>query len=273
MILDLKPDNLILGGGTALNCPANSRILNAGIFDDVFVSPAVDDSGLAIGASYYTYYHILKNKRLITNNNKYVYNIEYTGKELNINASMIKEVFNKYKISQDYEYTKIVDVLSEGGLCALFTGRSESGPRALCHRSILADPRDYKNWANVNVVKKREKWRPFAPVVLKENYSDYFSGAAEQSKFMLFNSNVINNQIPAVTHVDFTARVQTVEKDESEIFQILSNFKKKTGCSVLMNTSLNGPGEPIVENLNDLKNFFDKSSIQFIHACGFFIEK
>jgi carbamoyltransferase len=130
---------------------------------------------------------------------------------------------------------------------AFFDGRSEIGPRALGHRTVMADPRRAENWPRVNRVKTRALWRPFAPAILREHLRDYFEGGPDNSPYMLFNATAKNGALPAVTHVDGTSRVQTVTAENGAFHDVITAFHRLTGCPVVLNTSFNGPGEPIIE--------------------------
>ena len=148
---------------------------------------------------------------------------------------------------------------------AWFEGGSEAGPRALGHRSILADVRPSENWLRVNKVKGREPWRPFAPIVLAEKAGDWFDGCPTPSPYMLFTAQVKGNRLPSITHVDGSSRIQTVDESCGGIRGILEAFDRATGVPVLMNTSFNGPGEPIVETPSQAIDFLLTSDIDVVY--------
>ena len=150
--------------------------------------------------------------------------------------------------------------MADNKIIAFFDGASEVGPRALGHRSFLSDPRSADNWPRVNNIKTRALWRPFAPSMLKECLRDYFDGGPDNSPYMLFNFTVKNDLLPAVTHVDKTSRVQTVSPINGRYYELIKAFFEKTGCPVVMNTSFNGPNEPIMETPEDAIEFIKNTS-------------
>jgi len=152
-------------------------------------------------------------------------------------------------------------------------GKSEIGPRALCHRSILANPCFYENIETVNKIKNREHWRPFAPVILEGKEEKYFKNCPFPSYYMLFNAEVINDKIPAVTHIDKTARIQSINNKNDYAFKILTEFEKITQIPVLLNTSFNDKNQPIIEYPMDAINYFLKSKIDFLAIENFLISK
>ncbi|MEC8164656.1 MAG: carbamoyltransferase C-terminal domain-containing protein, partial [Pseudomonadota bacterium] len=153
-------------------------------------------------------------------------------------------------------------------IIAWFEGRSEAGPRALGHRSILADIRNADNWRRVNHVKGTELWRPFAPIVLAEKAMDWFDGCPMPSPHMLFTATVRSTDLPAITHVDGSSRIQTVDASCGGIRHVLEAFDRETGVPVLMNTSFNGPGEPIVETPAHAVAFLQGSDIDVVYIQG-----
>jgi len=244
---DLPRSNLCLSGGCALNCPSNSRLLWDGPFENVFVPPHCADDGLSIGAAMYLYHnvmgHVLDPATVALNASPFL------GRE--IGADQIAEAVNKDSRVRATEPENLArftaSALAENKIVAWFEGKSECGPRALGHRSILANPTFAENWDRVNKIKGRESWRPFAPMVLEDRAGDWFSSAPTTSPYMLFTGQVRSNKIPAVTHVDSSSRLQTVSSDCGTVYDVLCEFNDATSIPVLLNTSLNGPGEPIVE--------------------------
>ena len=244
----LPAEGLCLAGGCMLNCPSNTRIYDSKMFDDLFVPPFTDDSGCAIGAGLWVY-HNLQNMPLIKRS-PVLPVTPYLG-----NPVTDEECLNALEEAEGIAFTRpnkfgetAATDLDQNKILAFFDGSSEVGPRALGHRSLLSDPRRADNWPRVNNVKTRALWRPFAPAILKEMLRDYFDGGPTNSPYMLFNFTVKNNELPAVTHVDNTSRVQTVTPENGRYHEVISAFFARTGCPVVMNTSLNGPGEPIIES-------------------------
>ncbi|MGH3159791.1 MAG: carbamoyltransferase C-terminal domain-containing protein, partial [Streptosporangiaceae bacterium] len=154
-----------------------------------------------------------------------------------------------------------------------YEGRSEIGPRALGHRSLLADPRHAENWTRVNIAKGREMWRPLAPAVLARHADEWFAGAPPVSPYMLFNAKVKSVDIPAVTHVDGTARIQTVDESCGEFYRVLQEFHELTGVPIVLNTSFNGRGEPLIESPVDAVNCFVTCGIDVLYMEGYRITR
>jgi len=268
--------NLCLAGGVALNCVANGKILHEKIFENIWVQPAAGDAGGSLGAAL-AYWHIDlgKERKEINKDNmcgSYLGN-EFKEKEI---VEKFNEIGANYeKLEQDEIIDRTAKDLADGKAVGWFQGRMEFGPRALGNRSILGDPRSDVMQKNLNLkVKFRESFRPFAPSVLREDLNDWFEMNTD-SPYMLFVSNVkknktlelTNNQkklfgiellnikkseIPAVTHVDYSARIQTVSKENNLLYyNLIKKFKEKTSCPVLVNTSFNIRGEPIVHTPED----------------------
>ena len=195
-----------------------------------------------------------------------------------IHKQNINRIKRKYSKKLKFKNKKIISReiatnISNNKIVAVFKDRSEVGPRALGNRSILADPRNPKNWKRVNQIKSRELWRPFAPAVLKQDLQKYFSNSPQVTPYMLFTANVKSKKLPAITHVDNSSRVQTLNNKKNQLYKILTEFKKITGFPVLMNTSFNGPGEPIVETYEDAINFFMKSKLDILYLDNFEVKK
>jgi carbamoyltransferase len=264
--------NLCLAGGVALNSKANGRILAAGFTEKLFIQPAASDDGAALGAALAPYLEL--GERLPVKAMRQV----YLGAAFD--DSDIEKVLRTYKL----RWTRLGDVagttadlLAGGKIIGWFQGRMEFGPRALGSRSILADPRDPEMNAKVNnAVKFREWWRPFAPSLLAEAANDYLESATD-SPFMILTSAVKPEKrsvIPSVTHVDGTARPQTVEKDVNPLYwQVIKEFGERTGVPVVMNTSFNLRGEPIVCSPTDAIRTFFSSGMDALIIGSCLVEK
>lgn len=261
---NLSSKNICLSGGTSLNCPSNSQIYNEGPFKNVHIEPSCDDGGLSIGAALVLYHNILDHPK----HEYQPYDNAYLGPlidEQKITNSI--EAGSRELIVErcnDVAKNAATD-LKNNQVIAWFQGSSEVGPRALGHRSILANPTFEENWKRVNELKTRELWRPFAPVVLEEHVHKWFYDVPRHSPHMLFNARVRTNSLPAITHTDGTARIQTVTQSEGAYYQVLQYFYEMTGTGVLMNTSFNGPGEPIIETPEDALKFFIKSPFDALY--------
>jgi carbamoyltransferase len=232
-------DNLVLAGGSFLNCNVNSRIKKETRFNNLHLFPGCTDDGNAVGAALYVAHHILDFPRQTYKPQ----DIAYLGRSYT---------------DKTPDYKRLAKEIANGKIVAWFMGKSEFGPRALCNRSLLADPRQYHTREVINfLIKKREWFRPFAPVVMEEHCSEWFDWEGP-SPFMLFTATVKKPElIPAVTHVDNTARMQTVTEDSNlHMYNLLKEYKELTGIPLLLNTSLNGPGEPIVESSQNVMTFF-----------------
>ncbi len=290
--------NLCLAGGVALNCVANGKIKNENIFKDLWIQPAAGDAGGALGAAL-ALWHIEQNQiRKI--NLKDAMKGSYLGPEYLQSEieSQLNDLGAKYKVLKEEEVIKhTVNDLTKGKAVGWFQGRMEFGPRALGARSILADARSSSMQKKLNLkVKYRESFRPFAPSVLREDVSEWFHLNSD-SPYMLLVSNVeekkciemdsnqkklfgINqlnvkrSEIPAVTHVDYSARIQTVHQETNpKYYNLLLNFKKGTGCPVIVNTSFNVRGEPIVNTPEDAFNCFMGTELDALAIGNCYLEK
>jgi carbamoyltransferase len=246
---------LCLSGGTALNCPSNTAVAGSGRFAQVFVEPACDDGGIAVGAALAAYHSILDRPRPVPAEPGTAYlGPRYDDADV---ARALVRAGPAVTVSHCADVAaRAAEDLAAGLVVGWFEGRSEAGPRALGHRSVLADPRDPAMWARVNQLKGREWWRPLAPAVLAEHASTWFADCPLPSPYMLFNARVRGAGLPAVTHLDGTARVQTVEPESGEFHRLLTEFHRRSGIPVVLNTSFNGPGEPIVETPADAVDCF-----------------
>jgi len=266
--------NLCMSGGTALNCPANSRIFQDSPFPNIFVEPNCDDDGVATGAALHLYHnvldHPLREAAVRTNQSPFL------GRRISAGevGAAIEARKSEIEVSRPKDFAEAVGrLLTEDKVVGWFDGRSEVGPRALGHRSLLADARNPDNWRRLNEIKQREMWRPLAPIVLQESAADWFHGAPERSPYMLFTAQVCAREIPAITHVDKSARIQTVSPDCGAIHDVLANFHKRTGVPVLINTSLNGRGEPIVETPEHALTFLLSHAIDVLAMDGRLIRR
>jgi carbamoyltransferase len=251
--------NLCIAGGVGLNCVANGKILESTPFERVWIQPAAGDDGIAIGCAYYGHLALRRQKRT------FVMEHAYLGRDYD--RFDVDEAFRPKVVRVATIRRKVDDiarqtarVLANNAVIGWFQGRSEFGPRALGNRSILADPRDPKMTQRVNAqVKHRQGFRPFAPVVIAERAHEYFEGDAE-SPFMLLVKRVrpeARAKVPAITHVDGTARVQTLRREHNPpLYALLEAFDARTGVPVLLNTSFNIRGQPIVEDPTDAMECF-----------------
>ena len=250
-------ENLCLAGGSLLNCNANSKIKKHTDFKNIHHFPACGDDGVAVGAALYVAHHIVGMPRQT-----------YTARDLAYLGA-------DQPSGEEPMYERIAELLADGLVVAWFNGRSEYGPRALGNRSILADPRSFHMREILNFVVKRREWfRPFAPVVLAEQAKDWFEDA-DPSPFMLYTTKVKHPKIiPAATHVDGTARHQTVDEETNpEYYRLIKAFSELTGVPVLINTSLNGNGAPILETEEDALEFFENSDVDALVLNGRLILK
>jgi len=235
---------LCVAGGGALNCPTNSMIHRSGMFEDIFIPPACDDSGLSMGAALLASPRRPKPVPLGELRTPYLGMARVPGAVENAVAAHSDVLVAEFELDAPLA---AAEALAQNKVIAWFEGRSEVGPRALGHRSILANPSYAENWSRVNRIKGREAWRPFAPMVLADRAAEYFADGPLPSPFMLFTHKVVSDRIPAVTHVDGTARIQTVAPDLLALHRLISHFDRLTGLPVVMNTSFNARNQPIVE--------------------------
>jgi carbamoyltransferase len=259
--------NLCMAGGVALNCVANGRIVREAGFDNVWIQPAAGDDGIAIGCAYYGYLALLKKPRSSVMTHAFL-GAPYSDEAARAAADTWLVRLQTINTPSKNICRDTARLLSEGHVFAWFQGRSEFGPRALGNRSILADPRKAEMKDKLNKrVKHRQAFRPFAPVVLAERASEIFEDD-EESPFMLLVKRVRpqwRDKIPAIVHVDGTARVQTVRQDQNErLYGLLKEFDAITGVPVLLNTSLNVKGEPIVETPADALACFLGTGIDYL---------
>jgi carbamoyltransferase len=293
--------NLCLAGGVALNCVGNGRILREGPFEEVWIQPAAGDAGGALGAALLIWHQMLDNKRETGPSDLQrgsLLGTEYSDEEI---ESFLRSVNAKYERldNEDALCTEIADEISRGKVVGWFHGRMEFGPRALGSRSILGDARDPKMQSTINLkVKFREGFRPFAPIVLEEHAHEYFGlEQGQTSPYMLLVAPVREDKrlpippeladaegidrlkqkrsaVPAITHVDYSARVQTVDRGRNRLlYKLMKKFHEKTGCPVMVNTSFNLGWEPIVESPRDAYTTFMASDIDFLCMGNFVLAK
>ena len=294
---EFKIENICLAGGVALNCVANGKILKKDLFENIWVQPAAGDAGGALGACYVVWHQILKKERIILENTDKMKG-SYLGNSFEDDEIMqvLKKrniIFEKYNYENTIEF--VSNKIIEGKIIGWFQGRMEFGPRALGNRSILADARNPEMQKNLNLkIKFRESFRPFAPVVIFEQQLNWFDSEIP-SPYMLFTYNIkkelqintnentklisdkINqkrSEIPAVTHVDYSARVQSVkENSNKKLYDLIDSFYKKTNCPVFINTSFNIRGEPIVCKIDDALDCFFGTNIDYLICENFIIDK
>lgn len=257
---------LCFAGGVGLNSVLNGKLLTTTSIEDIYIPPAAGDTGQCLGNALYGYYSILGKKNRIQFTSAYL-GFSYSEKEIiNAISNYSKEINMKFFERQDEANRCAAALLSQGYIVARFMGRSEYGPRALGNRSILMDPRHGENKDILNrQVKYRESFRPFAPSVLNKYKETYFEMDFE-SPYMLLVAKVNKpNDIPAVTHTDRTARVQTVKRtDNPDYYDLINEFYKLTGIPVLLNTSFNLSGQPIVEKPEDAISCLCESNIDYL---------
>lgn len=258
---------LATAGGVALNCVANSRLRREGPFDEVWVQPAAGDAGSALGAALYVARELGDEVQPMAGA---ALGREWPAPDL---AGWLDRAGVVYERPDDVA-EDAAEVIAQGGIVAWFDGRAEYGPRALGHRSLLADPRDPETLQRLNDVKGREQFRPVAPMVLLDRAREIFDGGPIPSPYMLFTHRVREDwagRIPAVVHVDGTARIQTVDPGQEPLLaRLLRSFERRTGVPVIVNTSLNTAGRPIVDDPRDALECFGSVPIDLL-AIGPFV--
>jgi carbamoyltransferase len=259
-------DRLCLAGGVALNCVANTRIYAESGFDEVWVQPAAGDSGTALGAALAVAAEL---GEPIAPMPTAQLGRGWTDEQI---AAALDTAGVRYEQPADFAAT-VGDALADNKLIGWFQGRAEFGPRALGGRSLLVDPRHVDNLERLNGVKGREQFRPVAPMVLADRAAEIFSRGPLPSPYMLFVHDVATewrDRIPAVTHVDGTARIQTVEPSQKRLYDTISRFAERTGVPVVVNTSFNTAGRPMVDSPRDALECFGSSPIDLL-AIGPFV--
>jgi carbamoyltransferase len=292
--------NLVMAGGVALNSVANGKLLETGLFDDTWIQPAAGDAGGALGAAY-AGWHIWKGKERLPRQLMDEMKGAYLGPEFNGND--IKKIIRKYDAVHQHftDFDELIKVaaglLANGKVVGWFQGRMEYGPRALGNRSILGDARNPDMQKKMNLkIKHREGFRPFAPAVLEEDIAEYFN-IDRPSPYMLFVVPVnekrcnplpegyndlglsdrlyfLRSDVPAITHVDYSARLQSVNRNVNPAFwKLINAFKKETGCSVVINTSFNVRGEPIVCTPDDGYRCFMRTDMDYLVMGDYLFDK
>jgi carbamoyltransferase len=290
--------NLCLAGGVALNCVANGRIEREGPFDSIWIQPAAGDAGGALGAAQITWHEFYEVPRE-ANGSDFMQG-SYLGPQFSEEEirSYLDSVGASYQEIQDKElYLRLAELLASENIVGWFQGRMEFGPRALGARSIIGDPRSAKMQSVMNLkIKYRESFRPFAPSVLMDRVSDYFEQntpspymlivapvrenirmpvTAEQKQlFGIEKLNTKRSELPAITHVDYSARVQTVHRDTNpRYYDLIKAFESRTGCGVIVNTSFNVRGEPIVCTPEDAYRCFMRTEMDYLVLENFLLTK
>jgi carbamoyltransferase len=291
-------DQLCLAGGVALNCVGNGRILREGPFARLWIQPASGDAGGALGVAQLVWHRHLSSPRTVNSHDsmKGAYlGPDFTPDEIRAFLDSVGAVYHCAQPEELIERT--ADILTEGSVVGWFAGRMEFGPRALGARSILGDPRNPAMQSQMNIkIKFREGFRPFAPSVLREKVADWFELDAdspymllvapvradrriatteeEEGRWGIEKLKVRRSEIPAVTHVDYSARVQTVSHDVNPAYhELISAFEQRTGCPVLVNTSFNVRGEPIVCTPEDAYRCFMRTNIDYLVLWPFILDK
>ena len=266
--------NLCLAGGVALNCVANGKVLREAGFDDIYIQPAAGDAGGAIGAATLAYYSVLNKAREEPVMPHAYLGPQYSDQEVQSALDQCGATYHKH--SQPELIKRTAKLIADQNVIGWFQGRMEFGPRALGGRSILADARDSKMKDKVNLkIKFRESFRPFAPTVLYEHVNEYFE-LNRESPYMLLVAQVRENKriIPAVTHVDGSARIQTIKREDNPLYyDLIKEFHQLTGVPVIINTSFNVRGEPIVGSPRDAYNCFMGTNMDYLVIGNYVLDK
>ncbi|MCC6489090.1 MAG: hypothetical protein IT364_16440, partial [Candidatus Hydrogenedentes bacterium] len=289
--------HLTLAGGVALNCVANGRLLREGPFEHIWIQPSASDAGNALGCALFAWHQLLGNGRTADARRQKGTYLGPAFTDAHIESYLAEERIPFERHSEDAMCERVADLIARENVVGWFQGRMEFGPRALGARSILGDPRSRDMQSTLNLkIKFRESFRPFAPSVLREHVSEYFELAGE-SPFMLLVADVQKrhrtpigkaarkatgfdllkvqrSDIPAVTHVDNSARIQTVAREDSPLFhKLISAFHRRTGCPVLINTSFNVRGEPIVCTPREAYACFMRTNMDYLVLGPYLLDK
>lgn len=296
---ETNTDYLCLAGGVALNCVANGRLLREGPFKEVWIQPAAGDAGGALGAALSVWYEYLEKPRNSDNQNDHMQGSylgkKYSNDEVRSYLESINANFNE--LTDEKLLPELSGILEKENVVGWFNGRMEFGPRSLGGRSIIGDPRSSKLQSTMNLkIKYRESFRPFAPAVKAEEVSNWFEiegkspymllvapvkkdkcidlKNADDKLFGIEKLNVSRSQIPAVTHVDYSARIQTIHNETNPRFYgLIEQFEKKTDCPILINTSFNVRGEPVVESPEDAYRCFMRTEMDYLVLENFLLDK
>ena len=293
---------LAIGGGVALNCVGNGRILREGPFENLWIQPAAGDAGGALGAALFVHYQLLENERIVDNRHDFQA-ASYLGPSYDNEQirSYLDSIDAKYNFidNEDVLLTQVAEAIKNGKVIGWFHGKMEFGPRALGSRSILGDARNEQMQSHMNLkIKFRESFRPFAPSILQEDASAYFELApGQESPYMLLVAPVAKSQrlpldetkkeivglerlkvkrstVPGVTHVDYSARVQTVDSERhGRYYRLLQEYKQKTKCPLMINTSFNVRGEPIVCTPQNAFHCFANTNMDMLVLENFVLHK
>lgn len=289
--------NLALAGGVALNCVANGRLLREGPFEDIWIQPSASDAGNALGCALFAWHQILGNPRTPDRRRQKGTYLGPVFADDTLESYLVEEKIPHARLSADALCGRVAELLADEKVVGWFQDRMEFGPRALGARSILADPRSREMQSTLNLkIKFRESFRPFAPAVLREHVGEYFELNGE-SPYMLLVADVkkellrelsrdeiakegfdklrvIRSVIPAITHVDNSARIQTVDREDNPLFhELISQFYARTGCPVLINTSFNVRGEPIVCTPREAYACFMRTRMDYLVMGPFLLDK
>ena len=259
-------DTIVLGGGCALNCPANS-LIHRRFGKRVFIPPAVNDEGIGAGAALAL--HSLLGGQARRSGPRSMGRIAYKGKAYAVTQADLEPFLGELEIVPTEALAAyLAKAIRDGAIAGLFEKGAEIGPRALGHRSLVGSPLIAANWARLNRLKGREQWRPVAPIALPEDAARHFDGIPGDSYYMLFNARARTRELPAVTHVDGTARLQIAHPDNGFIHELLERFRELTGFGVLINTSFNSREEPIVETPEHALRAFLRMRFDFLYLDG-----
>ena len=295
---ELGTDYLCLAGGVALNCVSNGRILREGPFKDIWIQPAAGDAGGALGAALSVWYEYLENPRTSSIDDDMQGAYLGPRSEPGDIKAYLEEIGANYEVlGDDVLMPRLADILSNENVLGWFQGRMEFGPRSLGGRSIIGDPRSQKMQSVMNLkIKYRESFRPFAPAVKAERVSDWFEidrrspymllvapvkkekcramTTEQQQLFGIEKLNIPRSELPSITHVDYSARIQTVHENTNPRFHhLLDEFEAATGCPVLVNTSFNVRGEPIVCSPEDAYRCFMRTEMDYLVLENFLLSK
>jgi len=266
-------NKVALAGGVALNAKASMGLHYSKIFNDIFIFPSANDSGGPVGAAAYVYEHFLGGKMQHGRLKDVYLGPEYSDEE-------IKKVIERSKLKAEYigdDVNAVADLVAKGEIVTWYQGRAELGPRALGNRSIIADPTRKDYWNTVNDIKGREWWRPLAPSLLEENEDDYFKDPVPHEFMVLmfyYKDEDICKRVPVTCHVDLTARPQTVSRDINRTwYDVIKAFKDLKGEGLVMNTSFNLAGEPLVETPKDAIRSFSLGGFDVMYMQGWLIKK